>query len=1171
MELIPRRWIKRPPTFRMITISGRFSSDMTKFNGRIHESACQNIVLTKVARDVRTGVRTIQNELHKQNGIRKGGGRRISAKKSRRLVVDGRVVQSALAKLGFDPGPIDGKPGRKTRNAIRRFQRKAGLRVTGKLTGRDYVVLMNLVRKASGGSRPATVAAARTVPRRGRYASFWMHNRSVVGLKASGARREFYYARPRPGIAKACARAGDAVFRGRKDGDSYSGIAYQFSCRCGKATYRVSGRVENEGKRVVMRGRTPLRGNRCRTRGYKNDVLVFDLIEPGPDRREQSVAAANTNSDTSRRSEPAPFQRKQANAPSETKTARLRRAISPKQMRGKPREVKLMTDSGYFRVKLGDRLGCGKRVELFLKARHVPSFANGQGELESHRENILAYVKRVCPAAQVVELASDESYNPAYKGVLSSDNNWQFKHIKTPLSDALADLDKASAKFEHMDVLDAVLKKHAPRFGGPGKPDALALQKAINERKARLVSDHLPVYRTDLAAAPATFETYKKLTAKPHPTLVVVEKHAPQHLNAYKVVTEERATELRTTLSAQVVEDFKKHKVEWRSAAATVKLARNYLAKMDASFVDANDLVRGKMKEAEAAVKAAIPNYAAATVEYGEDWEAYKRLGRDEASFFDQFQTISAFGKLIPIATKRRKEVLASLQQQSIAEIGSFGSGLNDLERLLDLGENRAKRFVAAGRKKFAEELQVRVAGRVTELVNVSFGDFAKGLAAMPMAQASVDELHSIRSEYKELAGSVPAFSRYYEAASTRLSEVERDLCKKINKRSGISGSLAKRPMIVKGAASTLGDYSCQAGKAGNPIIRISASPTSPSIDLEHKVPDSGLVSMHLGPSIDVEHNKALVALAVTEEGSGKRDLTSEEWNEYSAVLMRPRPTGRPDRTGLTECDHLAAHPEDPKKKGPGVADEKVEIERAIDACIAAVEYDADDPRRKFQLGRVLYLAGADKQSRAYLDAASAQGYAAADVLIGDSYLVDEKAAKQALPYYRLALARGYSGVKDRIEMLEMPAIIDFEKDLLVKGTVALVCPIIATSYDQHGNPTGSIENEWKLVLNLDAKTVKVDYDNMVRFDNELLLSPSKEYKLGRTVFGWTFPAQTLAPNLESSGGDISIKWKSLAISHAQRIVLGKLFNIDIVGRLEVEGQCMQDFDYRPRESVQEQ
>ena len=42
-------------------------------------------------------------------------------------------AQAQLVRLGFDPGPADGKAGPKTRQAIEAFQAAAGLAVTGKI------------------------------------------------------------------------------------------------------------------------------------------------------------------------------------------------------------------------------------------------------------------------------------------------------------------------------------------------------------------------------------------------------------------------------------------------------------------------------------------------------------------------------------------------------------------------------------------------------------------------------------------------------------------------------------------------------------------------------------------------------------------------------------------------------------------------------------------------------------------------------------------------------------------------------------------------------------------------------------------------------------------------------------------------------------------------------
>jgi peptidoglycan hydrolase-like protein with peptidoglycan-binding domain len=44
-----------------------------------------------------------------------------------------KELQEALTELGYAPGPIDGKPGPKTREALKQFQKSAGLPATGVL------------------------------------------------------------------------------------------------------------------------------------------------------------------------------------------------------------------------------------------------------------------------------------------------------------------------------------------------------------------------------------------------------------------------------------------------------------------------------------------------------------------------------------------------------------------------------------------------------------------------------------------------------------------------------------------------------------------------------------------------------------------------------------------------------------------------------------------------------------------------------------------------------------------------------------------------------------------------------------------------------------------------------------------------------------------------------
>ncbi|HQP09807.1 MAG TPA: peptidoglycan-binding protein [Candidatus Omnitrophota bacterium] len=61
------------------------------------------------------------------------------------LIVDQKLnnerVQALLKKAGFDPGPIDGKVGAKTKNAVMAFQKAKGLKVDGKVGYRTLSAL----------------------------------------------------------------------------------------------------------------------------------------------------------------------------------------------------------------------------------------------------------------------------------------------------------------------------------------------------------------------------------------------------------------------------------------------------------------------------------------------------------------------------------------------------------------------------------------------------------------------------------------------------------------------------------------------------------------------------------------------------------------------------------------------------------------------------------------------------------------------------------------------------------------------------------------------------------------------------------------------------------------------------------------------------------------------
>jgi len=64
-------------------------------------------------------------------------------------------VQTALQRLGFDPGKIDGKDGPATQDAVRKFQARATIKIDGKVGDETRGALVTALSQAETGGASA--------------------------------------------------------------------------------------------------------------------------------------------------------------------------------------------------------------------------------------------------------------------------------------------------------------------------------------------------------------------------------------------------------------------------------------------------------------------------------------------------------------------------------------------------------------------------------------------------------------------------------------------------------------------------------------------------------------------------------------------------------------------------------------------------------------------------------------------------------------------------------------------------------------------------------------------------------------------------------------------------------------------------------------------------------
>ena len=90
----------------------------------------------------------------------------------------------------------------------------------------------------------------------------------------------------------------------------------------------------------------------------------------------------------------------------------------------------------------------------------------------------------------------------------------------------------------------------------------------------------------------------------------------------------------------------------------------------------------------------------------------------------------------------------------------------------------------------------------------------------------------------------------------------------------------------------------------------------------------------------------------------------------------------------VSDCDLLAAHPDDPEKNEvAGITDEDMDGKMAVTACLGGVEEDPDDPVLHFQLGRAYWKLEQYDSAVEHLIAAAEDDHGGALAYLGDVVL----------------------------------------------------------------------------------------------------------------------------------------------------------------------------------------
>lgn len=650
-------------------------------------------------------------------------------------------------------------------------------------------------------------------------------------------------------------------------------------------------------------------------------------------------------------------------------------------------------------VTLSTRAGavCAPEMQLIATAKTAVYFENALPALAKLLAGSAASLAFECEVLVTVMLKGVVAQTEVFSAKARRSENWKLSSAVNPLEGeglaalnslrSLEDLSNARVKFERYASV-------------PGLPDtfqyliyAESVKKAVSRllKNSQLEFDGL-VEKT-LAAGSKTEGMERILRSVAYFRPKLAETYRQQFLEARDV---QIAEAWNTYLTAMAQQEY------------DVGEAMRVLAKQHRAITPSSKLA--------ATLDAEIANWAEAAIAdhkafFGTDLldDIYEK-GRF-AEELAKLKVPGAYPATAAIITREAKayqaEAKAALRSMAVAARDLIVASADDVDTVadaLDAGFALSTEFTEAGFEGVGTELLRVASERVEEVLRDGLEPYR---AEMALAEMSPDTTAYYAEQLEIFAGlteAFPGYEPYLEVIETGIEAGRLRYCAQL------SGRLQARSVDPDAVIAT---------SAGE----LNVAQLSCALYVNSHVLTGFVETSAEGPMLQIETaEEGPLGILLDDFGAGLGGVAFEggdpmddlAWFELIDRLTIRPPSGKPNARGLTECDAMAGDPLDPGLKIAGVDFEKAgfdyDFDRAIDACLAAVEHDPQAPRQLYQLARVLQFLGEDEDALYYAGAATGLGYPPAMHLLASLLLNQEGDTPfwDAIDLFKLAASRGF-------------------------------------------------------------------------------------------------------------------------------------------------------------------
>ena len=692
---------------------------------------------------------------------------------------------------------------------------------------------------------------------------------------------------------------------------------------------------------------------------------------------------------------------------------------------------------------------------VLLRAADAKAFANSSPDLIKVTEGTRAILTSRMPRSRKINYVGTVNSHIVYVGSAALSDEWKLK-TEFELQREIASIRSIRPDYKGLDVLAkrmAALDALRGQFSSAPMGEMLIHPDVTGTFRRHIEANMTPILgmlAMELKALPGDDTGIAKFPALYSEITDLIGRFTKPDGARLAAIRDEARADLHKRAFLHSAAKLRSAEMTWRTAPSV----RDGFSRLSAALKSAGD--EAGAAKLTAAIDQHIQKFvdgtggAAFASELSSlppDWDGIEKVIAMSSDLEKAVEKEDRLAALRVPLHGRAAEMAAAREAEFLASLADYGPHHSEVPFLIEDADEEAAHFRAIGADAAAEKILNAAIERGRVILAGSRNDFSAEVDALSSTHSTVVELTAQAQAFEVMAELIDGYKTYAELTRKRLDAIKGEMVNLIFQRSGLPREAIPLPIFDGKGGMTIGEFAFLADAARHRVTEIdlaernnpagralsvkvpAASAKKALTALRVKMADESQVFIKFN-EVETPKGWVFVAEARAANDGIVQPISADEWQRLRTSIARQVPTGIIGVDGLTEADHLAADPGDPRRVTAGVPLDALDLNAALEASIAALERNPEEPRFYFYCGRLLLAADDSKNAEPFLKLALAKGYPAAGAALGEMALgqVDfegsERATvlvsklEEAVNYFTKASAIGHQDAQERVGAL---------------------------------------------------------------------------------------------------------------------------------------------------------